>query len=85
MNGCPKALLSPSATVRASRSAAPPGANVLTIRTGRVGHGGVWAAAGSERHAAMARSAARRFMLSSAFFVARMQFGTAAPALRFAA
>jgi hypothetical protein len=37
-NCCPKAAVRWSATVRASTSAVPPGANVLTMRTGRCGH-----------------------------------------------
>jgi hypothetical protein len=71
MKGWPKALLNPSATVRASRSAAPPAANVLTMRTGRVGQVCAWASAG-ETHADSAKSRAQqRFMMSS--FVARME------------
>jgi hypothetical protein len=66
MKGWPKALLRPSATVRASRSAAPPAAKVLTMRTGRIGQLGVCATAGGHAAASVSNSMAqRRFMTSS--------------------
>src|SRR5579862_1077000 len=72
MKGWPKALLSPSATVRASRSAAPPAANVLTMRTGRVGQFGVWAGAtaGDKPTAASAKSRAQPRCIGTSLFLA---------------
>src|SRR5579862_7062636 len=65
MKGWPKALLKPSATVRASRSAAPPAAKVLTMRTGRVGQVCAWASAGTAQAASAKSRAQQRFMSTS--------------------
>src|SRR3984957_3577042 len=74
MKGWPKALESPSATVRASRSAAPPAANVLMMRTGRVGQFCVWAGAtaGERQSAVRARSRARRRFMSASLLLAAL-------------
>jgi hypothetical protein len=83
MKGWPKAPASPSATVRASRSAAPPGANVLTIRTGRVGQAYVCAAADDKPAAASPRSRARlRFTLTSMIWCSEPFLGALAIAMK---
>src|SRR5262249_61613910 len=57
-NGWPKAAFMPSATVRHRKSAAPPGANVLTMRTGFDGQVSACAGDATSAAAAMASDAA---------------------------
>src|SRR5690349_15031283 len=74
-NCCPKAADSRSATIRARISAAPPAANVLTMRTGRVGQfsARVGVAVASESAASAARSANCRFTGASFWLNSRRQ------------
>src|SRR5262249_53725017 len=63
-NCCLNVAESWSATVRARMSAAPPGANVLTMRTGRAGHSSAADGAATARLARRVRSAVRSGLMT---------------------